>query len=130
MRSARSAVFVAACVSGFCWAAAAPAGAEAANAEIESLLVAVGQSGCGFVRNGKAHGSAEAEEHLRLKYRNGARYADTPEHFIDRLGSKSSWTGQPYRVRCPGEPEQPASEWLHGLLRAQREAAGAAAETR
>jgi hypothetical protein len=99
---------------------AGPVRADSAKAEIESLLVAVGQSGCGFVRNGSEHTSVDAERHLRMKYRKGERFVDTPEHFIERLASGSSWTGQPYRVHCPGEPERLSSSWLKGLLDAQR----------
>jgi len=114
------AAIVLACALAIWWAGAARA--DTARTEIEALLVAVGQSGCAFVRNGEEHSPTDAEDHLRLKYRRGARYADTAEHFIERLASKSSWTGRPYTVRCPEAPEQPASTWLHGLLRAQREA--------
>lgn len=115
-----------ACTTLISWAG--PASADSAQAEIEALLVQVGRSGCGFVRNGSEHSSVEAEKHLRLKYRKGKRYADTPESFIEKLGSGSSWTGEPYRVHCPGQPEQLSSTWLTGLLEAQRRAANGETE--
>ena len=33
----------------------------------------------------------------------GKRYAGSAEVFIDRLASKSSWSGEPYQMICDGE---------------------------
>ena len=93
---------------------------DRAAAEIEALLVALGNSGCDFVRNGKVHEAADAEQHLRLKLRRGKAYVSSAEEFIDRLASASSWSGEPYSVRCPDQPERPASKWLRELLERQR----------
>ena len=92
------------------WAAVGSAGAaDRADAEIEQILAAVGRSGCTFVRNGTPHSAPDAEDHLRMKFRKGARYVKTAEDFIDRLASASSWTGKPYRVQCRDQPETTAS---------------------
>ena len=105
------------------WLSGAPALADATtDAEIEYILTTVGQSECVFVRNGSEHSASDAEIHLRLKYRKGARYVDSSEDFIDRLASGSSWTKQPYQIRCPGRPETKASPWLHSMLRDYRQA--------
>lgn len=96
--------------------------AGGADPEIEYLLSAVGSSGCIFIRNGTDHSPRNAESHLRMKYRKGERYVANAEQFITRIASASSWTRKPYRVRCPGEPEQGAGEWLQGLLRDHRAA--------
>ena len=77
---------------------------DIAEVEIEHLLQFVGSSDCYFIRNDKEHSPEDAESHLRLKYRNGRRYAKTAENFIDRLASESSWSGKVYQVRC-GEEE-------------------------
>lgn len=84
--------------------------------EISALLEAVAASGCAFTRNGSEHDSEEAADHLRLKARRGKSYYDSPDQFIDRLATKSSWSGKPYSVQCPGEPSQDSRDWLHGLL--------------
>ena len=72
----------------------AQAGPESvAETEIQYLLEFVADSNCDFIRNGTSHESAEAADHLRLKYSRGRKYAGTAEQFIDRLASESSWTG-------------------------------------
>ena len=89
---------------------------DAAQAELEQLFIVVEQSGCVFTRNGSDHDSADAADHLRLKARRGKRYYDTPDEYIDRMATESSWTGKPYSVQCPGEDPQSSNAWLHGLL--------------
>lgn len=88
---------------------------DQAEREIQYLLQYVQQSGCDFNRNGSAHESADAADHLRLKYKRGNRYADSAENFIDRLASESSWTGETYTVTCAGIT-QPSGAWLHQAL--------------
>ena len=80
--------------------------------EIDFLLTTVGSSDCVFIRNGKRHSAADAEDHLRMKYRRGKRYATTTEDFIERLASKSSMSKKLYHIECPGEPVTPSGEWL------------------
>lgn len=96
--------------------------AETVAVEIEVLIQAVASSGCEFERNRKRHDAATAADHLRLKYRRGKRYATSAEKFIDRLASKSSFTGRQYLMLCPGEDEQTANAWLHAALNAHRHA--------
>ena len=84
--------------------------------EIEYLLTTIGDSGCAFVRNGSRHSASEAEDHLRMKYRRGKRYAPTADTFIERLASKSSISKEPYFIACPGETREPSGEWLSRKL--------------
>jgi len=92
-----------------------------AEQEIEALLSWVGDSGCLFIRNDSEHSAEEAEQHLRAKYKRGHKYAATPELFIERLASGSSWSAEPYRVQCSGADgtaiESLSSAWLHSGLR-------------
>jgi len=81
------------------------------EAEITALIEAVRDSGCEFNRNGSLHSAEAAAEHLELKYSRGKRHADSAEAFIERLASKSSWSGKPYEMICDGET-QPAGDWL------------------
>jgi hypothetical protein len=94
---------------------------EASATEIGLLLDFVSTSGCDFIRNNSRHPPQEAADHLQLKYSRGKRYADTAEHFIDRLATKSSWSGKPYEVDCENAPLQPAGPWLHRALSDIRE---------
>ncbi len=86
--------------------------AETAEEEINSLIAAVADSGCTFVRNGKNYTSQEAEKHLQLKYRRGRKHAQTAEQFISRLASESSMSGNPYYMNCEGKPSQRSGDWL------------------
>lgn len=87
-----------------------------ARAEINQLIQAVEQSGATFYRNGKAHDAQDGADHLRLKLKRGGKYADTAEHFIERLASKSSWTGKPYRIELPNGKQQTMQSWLEAEL--------------
>ncbi|PCJ35059.1 MAG: hypothetical protein COA75_11790 [Cellvibrionales bacterium] len=89
---------------------------DVASVEIEYLLESVGHSGCVFIRNGSEHSSEDAESHLRLKYRNGKKWAKSAELFIKRLATKSSWTKKAYYLRCEGESRQPVAQWLKARL--------------
>ena len=90
-------------------------GGTDAETEIRSLIQAVAESGCDFERNGSLHSAETAAAHLELKYARGKRYADSAEAFIDRLASKSSWSGKPYQMICDGEV-QPVGNWLTTAL--------------
>ena len=86
-----------------------------ADEEIRALIQSVAESGCEFNRNGSLHSAEAAAEHLELKYSRGKRYANSAEAFIDRLASKSSWSGKPYQMVCDGEVH-PAGNWLTSTL--------------
>lgn len=86
-----------------------------ADTEIRALIQAVAESGCEFNRNGSLHSAEAAAAHLELKYSQGKRYANSAEAFIERLASKSSWSGQPYQMICDGQT-QPAGDWLTAIL--------------
>ena len=92
------------------------------RAEVEGLLALLGQSGCEFYRNGHWHGSAEAQSHLRMKYEQLVRrgHVKRTEDFIAGAGTKSSMSGEPYRVRCAGQPARDSAAWLGERLRERR----------
>jgi hypothetical protein len=85
-------------------------------AEIDFLLTSIGSSACAFIRNGDRHDSRAAEDHLRMKYRKGKRYASTSEEFIDRLASKSYLSKKLYYIECEGEEKIPSGDWLMARL--------------
>jgi len=88
--------------------------------EIDFLLETVGSSDCIFTRNGKDHLAEDARDHLQMKRKRGARYFDSSEEFIERLASKSSWSGKPYFIQCGDEPRVTAKEWFTALLEEHR----------
>jgi hypothetical protein len=89
---------------------------QTVTVEVDYLINAVSESGCNFVRNGKEHTPSEAADHLQMKARRGKRYYDTTEEFIDRIASKSSWSGNPYLIQCDGQPDVPAADWFSRVL--------------
>ncbi len=106
-------------------AAAASSNAdETTEAEIDYLISAIGGSGCDFIRNNKRHSARDAEEHIRMKYRRGRRYAPTTELFIERLASRSSMSKKPYWIDCPGEDAVESGEWLTARLEEYRASPG------
>lgn len=104
-------------------ATAAPS--AVAQREISGLMAALEGSQCRFQRNGTWYGEADARAHLQRKYDYlvKRKLADTAEQFIDRAGSRSSMSGKPYRISCPGQSEVNAADWFTQRLHALRTAA-------
>jgi len=94
------------------------------NAEIDHLLATVVDSGCIFIRNGSEHDAAAARDHLQMKRERGRRYYDSTEQFIERIASRSSWSGKDYRIRCGGASEVTARDWFTSVLADYRNARG------
>ena len=93
-----------------------PAAAGNTDVEIRHLLEVTGESECTFVRNEKSHTAPEAEAHLRMKYGRGKKWVSSAEQFIDRIASKSSWTGKPYFIDCPDTGRRTADDWFSTQL--------------
>lgn len=102
-------------------AQAAPS--DTARREIAGLMGALDGSQCRFQRNGSWHDAAEARAHLQRKYDYLLKknQVDTAEQFIARAASQSSLSGKPYRIACPGQPEQTAAAWFGARLAAIRQ---------
>jgi hypothetical protein len=67
---------------------------------IEYLIQSIEQlSGAKFIRNGAAYDAKPAADHLRLKWREAGTRVKTAEQFIELCASRSSVSGQPYRIR-------------------------------
>lgn len=86
--------------------------------EIGFLLGDIERSGCEFYRNGTWHGAGEAQAHLHDKYEYlvSRNLVNTTEEFIERAATKSSFSGQPYKVRCTGGAIMTSNQWLHSEL--------------
>ncbi len=83
--------------------------------EIEYLLSFIDSSRCVFFRNGKEYESLDAAIHLRKKYKYIHKKIKTTEMFIDKVASKSSFSGMKYTVRCQ-DVQLTANQWLHTAL--------------
>ena len=83
--------------------------------EITSLLFFIEQSECTFIRNGKHYDSLEARQHIEKKYAYYKERINTAEDFILYSATKSSITGEPYRVICKGV-NMITSDWLKAEL--------------
>ena len=86
--------------------------ADAAQEEIDHLITYLSGSGCTYIRNGKEHTALEAVEHINRKYDYFRDDIDSAETFVELSASKSTITGKPYSIRCPGEAEQSSAAWL------------------
>jgi hypothetical protein len=87
--------------------------------KIERLLKAVESAeGDVFIRNDARHSAKDAAEHLRSKWNAAGDEIKTADDFIDKVASKSSLSGEPYRVRLADGEEVLASDYLRDKLRA------------
>jgi hypothetical protein len=93
--------------------------------EVHGLLQAVEHSGCEFGRNGTWHDSKAAGKHMRGKYDYlvARDMIASSEDFVERVGTKSSMSGQPYQVRCTGAAPLASGQWLRSRLAQLRAAA-------
>jgi hypothetical protein len=97
---------------------------RAAADEIQILLAAMEQSGCEFYRNGGWHTAADARAHLTRKLarvEKGQPLRSAGE-FIDAVATRSSSSGEPYRVRCPGSAPVASATWFRQALQRSRQA--------
>ena len=89
--------------------------------EIAHLMGYIAASECLFIRNGKAYRADEARTHIQRKYDHLRTRIRTAEAFILRAASRSSLSGEPYRLQC-GDKTVLCSDWLHAELRRYRQA--------
>ena len=94
-----------------------------AQREIAQLISSLDGSPCKFQRNGSWYDGPDARAHLQRKYDYLLKKdkVDSAEQFIERAASQSSMSGKPYRIQCPGQPEQTAADWFGARLQALRQ---------
>lgn len=67
--------------------------------KIEALIKAVEQlKDAKFYRNGDLHDAAAAAKHLRMKWEKAGSRVKTAIDFIEKIASKSSMSGEPYKI--------------------------------
>ena len=89
-----------------------------AQAEIDHLFDYIAKSSCKFNRNGSWHDMVMARSHVNTKYEylKDRGKIDSAESFIENAASKSSLSGDPYLVQCPGSDTVPSASWLKAEL--------------
>jgi hypothetical protein len=99
---------------GFSMAYPAAAPTAPVPPEVDALIGALRQSGCEFYRNGRWYPATKAASHLqrKLDYLAGKGRLGSAEAFIADAATRSSISGEAYRVRCTGTPIEPSATWL------------------
>ena len=87
--------------------------------EINHLLQFIGNTNCTFIRNGESHPSLEAKSHIERKYNYAKSKIKSAEDFIQYAATKSSMSGEYYKIICAGN-ENTSKQWLLNELAAFR----------
>ncbi len=88
------------------------------RAKIEALLAHVGSlKKAVFIRNGKEYDAASAAKFLRGKWEARDKDIDSAAEFIERVATKSSTTGKPYRIRLEDGKETDCGPYLAARLK-------------
>lgn len=87
--------------------------------EITALLDFIERTECTFIRNAKRYDSIAARQHIEKKYDYYRERIKTAEDFIQYSATKSSMTGNPYKVLCNGV-HMNSSDWLKAELARMR----------
>lgn len=74
--------------------------------------------GAVFLRNGAEHTPEEAAEHLRRKFAAASDDVQTAEQFVASVASRSSLTGEEYRIRFPDGRTITVREFYEDMLAA------------
>ena len=79
----------------------------------------------GYYRNGSWHTTADARAHLARKLAEveKKRALHSADEFIDVVATRSSISGEPYRVRCPGVAPITSATWFRQTLERSRQTA-------
>ena len=82
------------------------------QSEIDHLIMYIRNSDCKLIRNGQEHSSEKAVEHILKKFDYFKAKIATTEDFIDYCASKSTLSGKPYKISCPGQEVVDSKQWL------------------
>ncbi|MCA0426345.1 MAG: DUF5329 domain-containing protein [Bacteroidetes bacterium] len=67
--------------------------------KINELINYVEKSNAMFIRNGSEYASKDAADHLRMKRKKAGSRIKTAREFVNEIASKSSMTGEAYKIR-------------------------------
>ena len=106
-------IFVLLLITGTAWARDARE-----DKRIEHLLHSVESlKGEVFIRNGTHYDAIETGKHLRMKLRKAGERVKTAEAFIEACASRSSLSGEAYKIKMPGGKMIEAAEFFRARLR-------------
>jgi Family of unknown function (DUF5329) len=89
------------------------------SAKIRYLIGSVeALQGVTFLRNGVEYDAKKAADHLRVKLKTAGDRVKTAEDFIRLCGSRSSLSGEAYRMRFPDGTTMDAEAFFRGRLKA------------
>ena len=100
-----------------------PAASADTTQEIDHLLDFIGSSSCIFIRNAAEYDATAARSHIERKYEYARKWIETAEQFIEYTATRSSISGEPYRVICSGR-EELSADWMRRELARFRAASG------
>jgi hypothetical protein len=87
-------------------------------AKIRQLIAAVETlEGAQFIRNGRAYDAKAAADHLRLKLKTAGNRVKTADDFIRFCGSRSSLSGEKYRIRFAGGATVDSEVFFRNMLK-------------
>ena len=87
------------------------------DTKIEALLVYVSsQTKVKFIRNGSEYDNATAVKFLRGKWDRQRGTVSSAKEFIDKIASRSSTSGKPYRIRLADGQEVDCAVFLSNRL--------------
>jgi hypothetical protein len=85
---------------------------------VDRLIEAVGKrADATFIRNGSSYSAEDAATFLRKKFEAQGGDLKSAEEFIDRIATKSSMSGEGYRVKLSDGREMPSAQFLRDELR-------------
>jgi len=67
--------------------------------KIVKLILFIEKSNAVFIRNGSEYDAKEAADHLRMKRKKAGNKVKTAKDFIDQIASKSSMSGEAYKMK-------------------------------
>jgi hypothetical protein len=88
--------------------------------EVRHLIGFLRDSACAMIRNGKSYAGEAGARHVQRKYDHFREDIRSTEEFIEYAATRSTMSGQPYRVQCPGHQPVPSRDWLLEELQAFR----------
>ncbi len=85
--------------------------------KINHLVQYIEKSNVIFIRNGSEYNAIDAAKHLRVKLEKAGKKVKTCKEFIDYIASKSSMSGEPYKVKFPNGVVMPLRDVLYYELK-------------
>jgi hypothetical protein len=86
--------------------------------KIEALISSIEDlKNAKFYRNGALYDATTAAKHLRMKYSKAGNKIKTASDFIEKIASKSSMTGQAYKIVFSDGKVIPARKYFYDKLK-------------